>query len=292
MNKERLSSETAQFEHDVQRVAAMAHDAWRMTRKFDEKTGLYEPRLKPTIDETWIASRGGEASCDIANTSFDDLPADAQAENLASAQCAVTQAYKTAFYEKDNYDARPFLHFASNTDDAGAGIHDAWLDRNKSTASAGQKGDFDELTEEEKDKDRSIYIRAADVVAQRLKEGTFAPPSQLIISWLQEDAAYLVKSTEPSKRRFWQRKQHGQEPWCVTVDTLETVDESRLRVRMAVGSRALYLEGVYPLADTAYFMRSVRQNAPDEYETIPLRQLELARALHAGIQTFQKTRES
>ena len=64
-------------------LAAQLHEDWRKPR-YRSATRDYEPRVKPTRDEAWIAAHN-KTEVDIANTGYLDLPQDWQAENKASA---------------------------------------------------------------------------------------------------------------------------------------------------------------------------------------------------------------
>jgi thiamine pyrophosphate-dependent acetolactate synthase large subunit-like protein len=120
------------FERSQERITVMAaslHKDWADARN-------YEPRLKDD-------GHGGEI--DIANTSFEKLPYQWQQENLAAAEAALSRV-KAA---------------KGDIDLAAAGIHEDWLSRNGEWAEPHQKLSYEELSEEEKEKDRVVARIAA-----------------------------------------------------------------------------------------------------------------------------------
>lgn len=66
------------------------HEVWRAGRKLED--GTFNPRMKKTKDEAWIAAHGTD-EVDIANCSFAELPADWQGENLEAAKVTVDLVY-------------------------------------------------------------------------------------------------------------------------------------------------------------------------------------------------------
>jgi hypothetical protein len=65
-------------------IASQLHEDWRKTRLNED--GTYEPRLKNTSDQEWIAAHDGSTEVDIANTTYENLPADWQAENATAGE--------------------------------------------------------------------------------------------------------------------------------------------------------------------------------------------------------------
>jgi len=110
-------------------LAGLLHEQWRATRRHTD--GTYTPRWKPTDD-------GGEV--DIANTAFNDLPERWQVENLAAARHAIQWVTE---------------HPDGTVEEAAAAIHDAWVTRND-TAPPELRVPYEHLTEQEKEKDRTI----------------------------------------------------------------------------------------------------------------------------------------
>lgn len=112
-----------------------------------KKTGVYyEPRIKEINGKFF----------DIANLEYKDLPEKFKFENKESARVTVEQIKRhlTAGGELDD----AFLEKASSE------LHDEWLKRNGSWASAEQKLPFNELSKVEADKDRVIIRKGMDLV--------------------------------------------------------------------------------------------------------------------------------
>ena len=125
-------------------LGSILHEQWRKTRFHD---GIYEPRLITTKDQKWIDEHGTD-QVDIANTSFDQLPSDWQKENLIAGEVAVKLA----------------LEPGMTTEEMASGVHDAWLERNGEWAPAEQKLPYEQLSEEEKAKDREQILMAFDLM--------------------------------------------------------------------------------------------------------------------------------
>jgi len=139
-------------------LASSAHDTWRASRKI-EGTDLYEPRMKSVKDEQWIAEHGGVLEVDIANTPYQELPSEWQAENKASAETAADAVLAAAAEGRALDDA--FVEDASSV------IHEKWLERNGSWAPEEQKKPYAELSEEEKQKDREFVLGAIALYKER-----------------------------------------------------------------------------------------------------------------------------
>jgi hypothetical protein len=113
------------MENAVHRFASMAHEEWR--RNYDA-TGK-KPRIKKNSD-------GSEG--DI-NVPFDELHPDWQRENLAAGAAAQEAVTK----------------FPDDMEKAAEYIHIKWMQRNtKADYNAAQHVPYDELPEDEKEKDR------------------------------------------------------------------------------------------------------------------------------------------
>jgi hypothetical protein len=256
VNFEKLpNTEMTSFEQDAMILAGQAHGEWCAGRTI-MLDGSYEPRPKKTKDEVWIAAHGGVDEPDIANTAFADLPADHQQENLDSARVALKEAYMIGFYGEGQYGDRNFMHFEHHTDYAGNVIHIKWLDRNGAWAPDSQKLPFHSLSEEEKDKDRAIYIGAADIVNQRLVDGSLEVPGDMLFEALQQDfeafpaiVAYLQGS-------------YG-EGWQPRVGDVERVSDDEVRLDLDIDYDNLHLHGVYPLTMVAKLARGLRNRSPE-----------------------------
>lgn len=156
-NLDQKSKLSDQHDKYVAALAGELHEQWRQTR-LDDKSGQYEPRVKTTADEAWIVAHDGTTEVDIANTSYDDLPADWQAENRASAEVSITEVERAKNSGVVDLDSDDFLDSVSDT------VHQAWLERNASWAPAEQNKPYAELSEDEKEKDRAIVKLAIRIV--------------------------------------------------------------------------------------------------------------------------------
>lgn len=138
----------------IDKVSGRLHDEWRAARRLSD--GTFEPRIKKTTDKVW-ARRHGTDEVDIANTRYDDLPADWQKENRESATVAV-KAIDAA--RKNGTD----LRHGDFMEDASEKVHDEWLRRNKDWAPPEQSLKYGDLSEAEKEKDRVVVRQALDVL--------------------------------------------------------------------------------------------------------------------------------
>jgi hypothetical protein len=116
-------------ENAISQFASSAHDEWR--RNFDP-TGTKE-RVKKNSD-------GSEGNI---NVPFDKLHPDWQRENLAAGKAA----------------AEAVIEFPNDIEKAAEYIHIEWMKRNpKADYNAAQHVPYDELPEDEKEKDR-VHVR-------------------------------------------------------------------------------------------------------------------------------------
>jgi len=152
--KEQIGDKNIQISK-VKEVAGDLHDEWREPRKTSD--GKYEPRIKDTSDEEWIKENNTN-EIDIANTIYEKLPSDWQEENKASARVAVSEIIK-ATNKKEELD-NSFIEHASAT------VHEKWLDRNKEYAPPEQDKPYNELSEEEKEKDRKIVSKCIEIYSK------------------------------------------------------------------------------------------------------------------------------
>lgn len=137
----------------VMQLGSQLHDTWRASRKLED--GTFDPRIKTTKDVKYIESQGTD-QVDIANTDFSELPKDWQGENRAAAEVVM----KLIFDELRNGGefAPSFIEQAS------AKVHDAWLERNGAWAPESQKLPYEELSEEEKQKDRDQVLAGLKIL--------------------------------------------------------------------------------------------------------------------------------
>lgn len=118
--------------------------------------GSFEPRVKTTSDQDWAQTHGGFTEVDIANTAFEDLPSDWQAENLVAAEVA-QGALNEGFANFEDIKSDEFVESASSK------IHDAWLGRNEWAKGGGLDVPYDQLPEDEKAKDRAQILTAIEL---------------------------------------------------------------------------------------------------------------------------------
>lgn len=110
---------------DVESIAAAAHDKWCEDHEF-------KPRWKILEDGS---------SIDIANTPFADLPNEWREENI---QGAISAIYGLALY--------------NDIESVAAYVHAEWVQRNRDCAPPELLVPYDDLTEEDKEKDR-LFVR-------------------------------------------------------------------------------------------------------------------------------------
>ena len=135
----------------ITQVASAGHELWRSTR-WNDQDECYEPRPKTTQDPHWIESHGGVNTVDIANTPYPALPSDWQEENRVMAELAVSGVAE-ALSRGQSCD-RHLVETVSAT------LHDLWVRRNGDWAPEELKKAYDELPEDEKEKDR-FFVKQA-----------------------------------------------------------------------------------------------------------------------------------
>lgn len=150
-------------------LASLLHDEWRESRKKED--GTYNPQVKVLVTtedgkEKWFNADKVPPTAkelkrpDIANTDYENLDPYYQGENKISAEVAMGEVYKNRNVINDaNREA--FIEGASNV------MHIKWLERNGSWAPPEQKLPYAELSEEEKEKDRVIIIKAIEIWQSR-----------------------------------------------------------------------------------------------------------------------------
>ena len=146
---------TEAFEAAVDVLATDLDEEWRANRL--KSDGTYEPRVKYTTDESWIKIHGTN-QVDIANTEFDELPEDWQAENEAAAEEIV--------HILDEYGGIIDLADPSTRSEIGSRIHEAWLSRNVWAKGSELDVPFDLLPAVEQAKDLDQVATALEVFAQ------------------------------------------------------------------------------------------------------------------------------
>lgn len=156
--RERIGDKNIQISK-VKEVAGDLHDEWREPRKTSNDE--YEPRIKNTSDEKWI-EKNSTNEVDIANTIYEKLPSDWQEENKASARVAISEIIKVSNRKGELDDS--FIEHASAT------VHKKWLDRKGEHAPPEQNKPYEELSEEEKDKDRKIILKCIEAHSETLEK--------------------------------------------------------------------------------------------------------------------------
>jgi hypothetical protein len=136
----------------VATLGSAFHEDWRKTRLNED--GSFEPRVKTTKDEAWIEAHGTD-QVDIANTDFENLPSDWQAENKAAAEVIVN------VFEAHN--GQVGLDNPATRTNIGETVHAAWLSRNEWAKGGDLDVPFADLPVEEQDKDLNQVV-----VAQRV----------------------------------------------------------------------------------------------------------------------------
>jgi hypothetical protein len=136
-------------------LATALHEDWRKGRL--QEDGTFEPRVKVTKDEAWIAAHGTD-QVDIANTDFPELPTDWQAENQAAAEVVVDVLGEA--------NGAVDLADKAQSDYVGSKIHDAWLSRNDWAAGGELDVPFAQLPPGEQAKDLNQVVVAQQVFQQ------------------------------------------------------------------------------------------------------------------------------
>ena len=139
-------------------MGADLHESWRAGRKKED--GTFEPRMKKTKDEAWIAAHGTE-EVDIANCTFAELPTDWQGENLEAAKVAVNLVYGKVMTNQEI--TEDMLQEMSSV------VHDEWIKRNDWVLSPDYgvpvlAKPYAELPEEEQVKDTNQLRQAIEKV--------------------------------------------------------------------------------------------------------------------------------
>ena len=144
-------------EQAVNALAGALHEDWRKTRL--QEDGSFEPRVKTTKDTEWIAANGTD-QVDIANTNYEGLPSDWQAENKAASEVVVG-----IMIEKDG---RINLDDPAQRSEIGATIHDAWMSRNEWAKGGELDVPFDQLPPAEQAKDIDQVLIAQQVFQEQV----------------------------------------------------------------------------------------------------------------------------
>jgi|TARA_B110000208_G_scaffold164593_1_gene202279 hypothetical protein len=130
-------------------LASRLHDVWRVNRgRTKDGSGRFVPREKTLADGTVV---------DIANMRFHQLPVRFRRANVAAGQVAIDAIEDQIERAHDGgwgIRSPEFIESASSL------VHDVWMEMNRAWAEPALLVPFDELPEEEKEKDRSILREA------------------------------------------------------------------------------------------------------------------------------------
>jgi hypothetical protein len=152
-----LKKETEEQKGEQQKIdvlAAVIHGSWRGRRRGGDAGGR-ESRWEETRDVKWIAAHHGQTKVDLANIDFDALPSDWQKENRESAAFAleeVARAVKEGIVLDDIF-----------VEGISARLHQRWASGTIGDILPGQAALFEDLSEEEKEKDRAIIRKAIEI---------------------------------------------------------------------------------------------------------------------------------
>ena len=138
----------------IQKVASTFHGEWRKNRLQSDWT--YKPMIEKSEDEKRTKEHWTD-TVDIANTEFEDLPYNWKYENIEAAKVAVNLVYeKILNLEKISIET---IEEMSNI------VHEKRLERNWIAGSfENQRVSYEDLSEEEKEKDRLQVNIAIDIV--------------------------------------------------------------------------------------------------------------------------------
>lgn len=131
------------------------HEERRKSRLKSDWT--YEPRIEKATDQEWISQHNWQTEVDIANTNFEDLPSNRRYENLEAAKVAIGLIFeKVSKWEKITQ---------KMIEEMSERVHNKRLERNWTEWSfENQRVPYEQLSEEEKAKDRNQVIRAIETV--------------------------------------------------------------------------------------------------------------------------------
>lgn len=135
------------------------HDEWRKSMAQEDWT--YASRIEKVLDENWIQQHNWKTEVDIVNTEFEDLPSNRKYENLEAAKVAISLVLeKVLHWEEIN---------SESLEEMAEIVHNKWLERNWMEWSFDfQRVSYDQLSEEEKAKDRNQLLQAIEIVKEYL----------------------------------------------------------------------------------------------------------------------------
>lgn len=134
----------------IEKIAWIFHENWRKSRI--DKNWVCKPIIEKSEDEARTKEHWTEM-VDIANTKFEDLPSNRQYENIEAAKVTVELVYQKVINWEEI--SPEMIEKMSNI------VHIRWLERNWIEWSLkNQRVNYEDLSEEEKEKDR-IQIKTA-----------------------------------------------------------------------------------------------------------------------------------
>ena len=138
----------------IQKVASVFHEKWRKSRI--QNGDKYQPMIEKSEDENRNVIHWTDL-VDIANTKFEDLPSNRKYENLQAAKVVVNLVYdKVVNWEIFN---------SEMIEEMSEVVHEKWLERNWVEWSfENQRVDYENLSEEEKAKDRAQIELAIQII--------------------------------------------------------------------------------------------------------------------------------
>ena len=144
----------------IQKVASTFHEEWRKNRL--QKDWTYKPMIEKSEDEIRTKKHWTD-TVDIANTNFEDLPDNWKYENIEAAKVAVDLVYeKILNLEKFSIET---IEEMSDI------VHEKRLERNWLAGSfENQRVSYENLSEEEKAKDRAQILTAIRIIQNDLTD--------------------------------------------------------------------------------------------------------------------------
>jgi len=142
----------------IGKVASAFHEKWRESRL--QTDGKYKAMIEKSEDEEWNMGHWTNV-VDIANTKFEDLPSNRKYENFEAAKVVVNLVYeKVINWEKVN---------SKMIEEMSKIVHEKWLKRNWVQWSfENQRVDYENLSEEEKAKDRAQIQLAIKIIKSEI----------------------------------------------------------------------------------------------------------------------------
>ena len=137
----------------IKKIASAFHEKWRKDR-------LYKPMIEKSEDKDWTKKHGTDL-VDIANTEFEDLPSNWRGENIEAAKVVVELVYEKVV---NWLEITPEM-----IEEMSKIVHEKWLERNWIEWSfENQRVDYEDLSEEEKAKDRIQIEIAIQIISDEL----------------------------------------------------------------------------------------------------------------------------